>query len=171
MSCQLYAVSLTPITAGVGKSLGKSFGNVIVVSVTCERHLAVGQIPKQLGQRIYKRFSVGSLERILKIVCPGQSYVLSTLGKGERALARKLRLVGENCGDGVSKIISDGVIVSFVSDLNKFFNSLFIQRINVRSVAVSRRVGCYLTVYRPYGALCLVSVVYECDLRRRRWNE
>ena len=105
MTRQGDAVLVAPLAASVGKGFCKARGNVIVIAVTRERRLAIGQIPKQLGQMLDKRFTVCRLVGLVQIVRPGELDVLTAFGKAERALAAELRLVGEDRRNGLAEFL------------------------------------------------------------------
>ena len=157
---QRNAVCLAPVTAGVGKCLGKAVTNVIVIVVTGRGDRATGEIPKQLGQVVDQRVTVSRLEGVLQIVGPGQVHVLLAVRKAQRALAHKLRLVCKDGGHHRAKTISNGLLIALMRYLNELVNGSLVKRIHVGLVVIPRGVACNFAPYRPKRALNRVAVLY-----------
>jgi hypothetical protein len=75
---------------------------------------------------VNQRFPVSLAVRILQIVGPGQSNVLSAVGKGQRTLAGELRLVGENRRNRPSEFIPDGFQITLMRQGNEAFDGFFV---------------------------------------------
>ena len=143
------AVPLAPLAASVGEGFNEAIANVIVVAVACKRRRAVGKIPNKLWEMRKYRLAVFCAIGLVKIVCPGESYLSFAIRVGQRAFARELRLVGKHRVDGLAEFVAYSLFVGGVGNVNKPFGRFGVERVKVRLPVIPRRVSRYLADNSP----------------------
>ena len=118
MPGQFQPVSFAPSPDLIGKRRRESLGDVVVVEIADPRN-AFRQIPDQLGQMVEQRHAVGGAKGVLEVVRKGEQHVVVALCEGERGLARELRLVGEDRGDGIAEGFGQFPAIALVGHLDK----------------------------------------------------
>ena len=81
--------------------------------------LALRQIPEKLGERRINIRAVSLFIKLGNLVGPGHYHVHFIKGIVHNRLVSELRLVSENCRNGLVKLVACAFPVFFVSDLNE----------------------------------------------------
>ena len=143
------AVPLAPLAASVGEGFNEAIANVIVVAVARKRRRAVGKIPDKLGEMGKDRLAVFCAIGLVKIVCPGESYLSFAIRVGKTAFARELRLVGKHRVDGLAELLAYRLFVGGVGNVDELLCCFRVERVKVRLSVVPRIASRYLADNSP----------------------
>ena len=130
-------MSFTPICNGITVSRHKAFCKMVMIQQTVYTVRSIScpwQFPQKLRNNFQKIYSIFLFIGISQVICKGKGNIFLTISVVKYHTSFHLRFVCKNGWDGLSKFISQCLIITFMSHFYKPFYCFFIQYIHISLV-------------------------------------